>query len=618
MEEFIIKEFENRKGEFKKISINDIKERLEELNIDSISVNNGNVIRATNGVLRILYNDYDNPLVLHFDYLGVCLYINPDWYVNNQEDVDDIVDYICHNNKKDKLDIFSGCLIDDKLIYSICQNKNLKMVSLAPFDKKSKYLLSKKHYKMIKNSEIKSVKTIGVEEELKENYDPIIWYNSRKLLIGNNNYADLHTQNYPKNIIISKCLSIDELYNLKYLSSSVILNFNDDSYINIEDVIHRLKELGYNNRIVIDIIDKELFNKFILNKDNIDYDNIYINSDNMEVSLKNYLRFEKQLYEMIEPAKELSPFERYIFAYNKVKKFKKYRENEEDRESARNLYSILENKYMVCVGFAKMFGDLLNKLGIPNKDIDLDVDTSYDEIDASLKNIPVLDKTTEMVGHARRYVYIKDDKYDIDGFYISDPTWDNDLEHDFYNHLAFTDEEASFAKRYIWIYKWNSSELFNVNSIEDFYKKINFLLSRDNFFKGNIKNLVNDLINNQINLLDKTFVEELKNKYSFIDEYNWPSDINDLLYDLGDYIVKHTNKELSGSTIIDAVENVYKNAYGYNNDELEEKISSVIYDNKKEQEKCFPKRYRTDSDGHEEVYINEINKFDIDNNNRSK
>lgn len=617
MDEYIIKEFEKRKGEFKKISISDIKERLDELNIDSISVNEGNVIRASNGVMRILYNDYDNPLIIHFDFFGVHLFINPDWYVDNQHEVDKLIRYICQNSKKEDLSIFSGCLIDDNLIQSICQNRNLKKISLAPYDKESKYFLSKKHYEMIKNTGIKSVKTIGVEEELEENFDSIIGYNNDRYLIGYYKYNDLHNPNYFKKINISKCLSKDELYNLKYLSSSVILNFDNESYKNIEDVIRRLKELGYNNKIVIDVLDKEEFNKFILNKDNINYDNIYVNSDNMEVTLKDYLRFEKQLYEMIEPAKVLSPFERYIFAYNKVKKFKEYRENEEDRDSARNLYSILENKYMVCVGFANMFGDLLNKLGIPNKDLGLSVDTSYDKADLSLESVSGLDKPTEMAGHARRYVHIVDDKYGIDGFYISDPTWDNDMDLDLYNHLAFTDEEASYARRYIWIDKYNTSELFNVKTIDDFYQKIKFILSRNNFF-DDVDKIIKDLINNQIMPLDKMFVEKLKSKYSFIDKSDWPSDINDLLYDLGNYIIKHTNKEVSGSTIIEAVENVYRNVYHYTDDEIERIIPKIIKDNKTEQEKDFPKRYRTDSDGHEEVYINKTNKFDLDYNNRSR
>ena len=39
-----------------------------------------------------------------------------------------------------------------------------------------------------------------------------------------------------------------------------------------------------------------------------------------------------------------SPFEKYIYAYNITKRFKEYKENDEDRTKARNIYDILFNE----------------------------------------------------------------------------------------------------------------------------------------------------------------------------------------------------------------------------------------------------------------------------------
>ena len=68
------------------------------------------------------------------------------------------------------------------------------------------------------------------------------------------------------------------------------------------------------------------------------------------------------------------------------------------------------------------------------------------------------------------YVEVDDEKYNIDGYYISDPTWDNDLTHDYYNHLAMTDNEQANTRRYMYL---NDMDIFNVNNRKE---EKNFLL----------------------------------------------------------------------------------------------------------------------------------------------
>lgn len=124
---------------------------------------------------------------------------------------------------------------------------------------------------------------------------------------------------------------------------------------------------------------------------------------------------------MIEPARNISNFEKYIYAYNITKQFKICRENKEDISQSRNLYSILTNEYMLCVGFSNLLGDLLNKLDVPNMKLSISVDQSYDNVK---KDVDYVDtKTiTNRAGHARRYVHLVDEKYGLNGFYVSDPT----------------------------------------------------------------------------------------------------------------------------------------------------------------------------------------------------
>ena len=70
--------------------------------------------------------------------------------------------------------------------------------------------------------------------------------------------------------------------------------------------------------------------------------------------------------ELIEPIKNsnLSPLEKFIAIYNVVKNFKPYKESPDQLEESRYLRYILNNEYMVCVGYAKLLKILCEKVGI--------------------------------------------------------------------------------------------------------------------------------------------------------------------------------------------------------------------------------------------------------------
>ena len=283
--------------------------------------------------------------------------------------------------------------------------------------------------------------------------------------------------------------------------------------------------------------------------------------------------------------------------------------------SSRKLYDILENEFIVCVGFSNLLGDLLDKLNIRNYSISVGVDSSYDDAFYS-EPVEGIEKSTKRLGHDRRYSYIKDEKYGIDGFYIADPTWDNNLEADLYNYLALTDEEITKNSRYNWISIHKQDELFNIKSIEEFYQKLNFLLARNQGIFNSLGDFITRFLDNTIKKLDPNFVYELYEKYP--DYAIQDKEATDLLNDVAEYILNHVNKEISGNTIIDAVTNVYRHAYNYKEEDLLPTIQRIIEDNKERQEIHFYKRYQTDSKGNREVIMNEHNKFAIDSQMRSR
>jgi len=300
-----------------------------------------------------------------------------------------------------------------------------------------------------------------------------------------------------------------------------------------------------------------------------------------EHSLKNYIYFESLLYKIVEPAKNLSPFEKYIFAYNIVKKFKEYNESERSFLS-RNLYHILINEYAVCVGFCEFLKDLLSKLNIYS--------TEYAITGKDLKN-------NSSWGHMRLYVNIKDDKYGINGFYISDPTWDNDLEVDYYNHLMLTNKEANLECDFNISALNKECEVFECSSLDDLYLKIDNIIKEENFY---------DLLK-KIRNLDLNYYEYLNKKF----DVNNPDE--KIISDLTRYIYDHINNEVLGSTIMQAVDVIYRHSYGYKEEELEDKLEEVRKINSRRQNCLFPSKIRVDSDTELDIIVLQ-NKFEKSSN----
>ena len=446
----------------------------------------------------------------------------------------------------------------------------------------------------------------------------------RKPLINGYSYKDLKEHSNDSlvsglNFIeLNSNLVREDLPNVKFINPNCIIYITEDIINLLPDIISELKKNNMSNKLIIKVDNKEAFNEFIMDK-NLDYPNIDIRCNLEDVSLPDYLRMEKKLYNMVYEARHLSPFEKYIVAYNIAKSFKKYKENEEE---ARNLYSILENEYIVCVGFSNLFGDLLDKLGLKSVNMSLSVDTSYDLADSNLEAVEGTLKETIEAGHARQIVKITDEKYGIDGVYFADPTWDNDLNNDFYNHLALTGDEVLNSRRFVWLFPRNSDELLYVNSIEEFYFKLNFILDKINSYnynsniktsdENNLEFVLRELLFDKLEKLDPLFLKQLKEKYPFINSVMyWKEDLKDLIYDIGEYLVNHSNKEINGETIFKAVSNVYRDFYHKSEDEIDSLMPRLISSNQKRQEIFFPKRNKV-TDSNTEVIMNASNKFSLD------
>ncbi len=115
---------------------------------------------------------------------------------------------------------------------------------------------------------------------------------------------------------------------------------------------------------------------------------------------------------------ELSPFEKFMLAYRFVTE-RLYKEVEpgEELSKSRNLISILNGDKVVCVGYANLLATVLNRLDIP----------------CTTQCLVSFDETAKAYGnHATCLVRMKDEKYNLDGIYFSDPTADSILHKNLY------------------------------------------------------------------------------------------------------------------------------------------------------------------------------------------
>ena len=116
-------------------------------------------------------------------------------------------------------------------------------------------------------------------------------------------------------------------------------------------------------------------------------------------------------------SKNLSPLEQFLYAYKKIA------ENVySDDKTLKNLvithsiFSLQNNGHIVCRSYANMLCEIIN--GLKN-----------DDLHCFLSSVQVQDKTTSNIAsHAINVVMLKDDKYNINGIYGADSTWDSSNE----------------------------------------------------------------------------------------------------------------------------------------------------------------------------------------------
>lgn len=202
--------------------------------------------------------------------------------------------------------------------------------------------------------------------------------------------------------IIKNNFTNDKLFSDTFNISYNINDFTQDK----ETIIEFLKQ-NKNYKITLRAIE---YKYLINNLDQNEFPNLNIAFKNNydSISFKEFYNMYKFLDEIINFVKHynLSPLEQVMLVYDIVKSHEYIKENEGESISvSRSLSEIINSGKIVCDGFANLFNFILDELGIVN-----------DKIYLSYKN--------RKSRHARNMLYLKDEKYNIDNYFIADVTFD--------------------------------------------------------------------------------------------------------------------------------------------------------------------------------------------------
>ena len=116
---------------------------------------------------------------------------------------------------------------------------------------------------------------------------------------------------------------------------------------------------------------------------------------------------------------DYSPLETLLSVYLRTQSRKYTRERENENPSlSRSIYGVLNSDRIVCVGYCELFKAVINEIDNKNIKIFDNHVTVQDEDDILGYLFGEFDK------HRNLIIYLKDEKYNIEGFYYLDPTWD--------------------------------------------------------------------------------------------------------------------------------------------------------------------------------------------------
>jgi len=339
-----------------------------------------------------------------------------------------------------------------------------------------------------------------------------------------------------------------------YKNLKFVILFSKKDFLDLK--LDRMKAMIFNifkenvkpNQVVVSIEGKSNFTKREWQKVEEFYS--YLKSKNIEFGFEDLdrtfmpievLNAKKQINDMVKPFlnKNLSPFEKLIGIYSLVSSRQFSFENKNEHYSqSRSIYGILNSDKIVCVGYSSLVKELCKK-------------TKENNIKVFNNNVGCsIDNKTLRSMHRNLIVYIKDEKYGIDGYYYLDPTWDRSDGKDLplFNFFMVPLDEIINIER-------NGNKIKNLDlpmKVVETKKGKSEKLKEDKIFNGKYDKVLEFTGDNFV--FNKKFLLHFLNTYE--DAFNTLKDlmISNDLFDEDNFELMHIREPLHEITIPHLVE----------------------------------------------------------------
>ena len=312
-------------------------------------------------------------------------------------------------------------------------------------------------------------------------------------------------------------LNFDKLDKYEYIKNNHLL---DNKNIVISEDISLMDEDKLNKLLdkYKDIKDRI----YVFLEGNLNYASLEESKKTIE-SIKNVASGVKAL--------NLSPMETIMYVYDLVRNRVYTKEGKNDsKDISRDLSKALLGDKIVCLGYSNIFSAILNYLGI------------------KCNNVRLMTNNKKS-GHARNIIYVQDKKYDIDGVYYFDATWDSkksEYDNSYLNSYKFFAKTKSYMNKYDEFNNfYDESFTFFENLDELLDKLLNGISLVENVKYVRSINYMSRIIHNK-DLIDFGAMARDGFLQIKIDEED--------LYDLYDKF----NKEIPGDTMLQILNNIRK------------------------------------------------------------
>jgi len=158
---------------------------------------------------------------------------------------------------------------------------------------------------------------------------------------------------------------------------------------------------------------------------------------------------------------KLSPLEKLIETYLYVT-YSKYNDTKEDEHYSfsRSIYGVMNSNKICCLGYSYYATELIKRI-------------NDDNIKLYRNHVATMNDKNEIDGlHMNLICHIKDDKYNLNGYYYLDPTWD-----------------AGHLDKYIPHFNYFLVPLCDIDKIKDRIRDVNVNLPKEEKHKKSVENV---------------------------------------------------------------------------------------------------------------------------------